>query len=114
MLKVTKSEEGIPEISPADLKQASIKPLMIDVREMHEFVGELGHVEGSKLVTLGEELLNFLEAQDPEKDVVFICHSGGRSARATLAALQMGYKNPMNMKGGMVLWNALGLPTKKN
>ena len=99
----------IPEVSCHDVKKClennTPKIRYIDVRRPDEFVGELGHIDGAKLVTLGEELTQFLEKENKEDEIVFICRSGARSGNATLEALKMGYKKPVNMTGGMLQWN---------
>lgn len=104
---------GAPEISPLALKQQMNQVEMIDVRRDDEFTGELGHIEGARLVTLGEDLESFLNSASKDKPYVFICRSGGRSSQATLSAKQKGFKNVFNMEGGMLKWNALDLPVTK-
>ncbi len=47
-----------------------------------------------------------------DKTVVFICRSGGRSGNATAMAKDQGFANVYNMKGGMLLWNEMGLETE--
>jgi hydroxyacylglutathione hydrolase len=103
---------GVPTIKPQDVKSMSDYAL-IDVRRDDEYSGELGHVEGAKLVTLGEDLKHFLDSMKPESKIIFICRSGGRSAQATLYAQNMGFDDVVNMQGGMLEWNELGLPTVK-
>lgn len=87
--------------------------ILIDVRQPDEFTGELGHVPGSRLVTLGPELEAELNSLDPEDSYIFICRSGGRSANATGYAQTLGFSKVYNMIGGMLEWNRLGLPTEK-
>ncbi len=82
---------------------------LVDVRSQEEFSGELGHVPGSHLKTLGDELDVFLEEADKNKKIVFICRSGRRSEVATLQALERGFKSVYNMDGGMLMWNELNL-----
>ncbi len=103
--------DGVPEISCEDLNGNANRVLMIDVRTPEEFVGELGHVNGAKLVTLGPELTGFLSHLNKEKEVVFLCRSGGRSGQATIEAQRLGIKHPMNLRGGMIRWNELGYKT---
>ncbi len=45
--------------------------------------------------------------------VMFHCQSGGRSARATLFAESVGYKNAHNVSGGIMEWVASGLPVTR-
>ncbi|MBY0516805.1 MAG: rhodanese-like domain-containing protein [Bacteriovoracaceae bacterium] len=86
---------------------------MIDVRMPEEFTGELGHLPGAKLVTLGEDLERFLKSIDPKTEIVFICRSGKRSASATMTALEMGFTSVYNMQGGMLACNQLGVKTER-
>lgn len=46
--------------------------------------------------------------------LVFVCRSGGRSARAAAFALENGFTHVYNMKGGMLAWNQQGLAVEKN
>lgn len=103
--------DGVPSVQPTDLASALKEARLVDVRRPDEYVGELGHVEGAELVTLGPDLEKWLAAGNRDQAIVFICRSGGRSGQATQASLAMGYKNVVNMVGGMLLWNKLGLPT---
>jgi hydroxyacylglutathione hydrolase len=104
---------GIPEITPQQLAENLGRIMIVDVRRPEEYTGELGHIEGSKLVTLGPELVTFLEECDRTKEIVFVCRSGGRSAQATAYSLQMGFQFPRNMLGGMLAWNELSLPVTR-
>ncbi len=101
---------GVFDISPEEVKQKASDVTLIDVRKHDEFVGELGHIKGAQLITL-----DYLsdEIQDLPKDstIVFICRSGGRSGRAAALAQVKGLKHVFNMKGGMMLWNALDFET---
>lgn len=112
--QVIVNEMGAPEISPLALREKVDDVEMIDVRRDDEFVGELGHISGAKLVTLGGPLESFLESAPKDKTYVFICRSGGRSSQATIAAKQLGFQNVFNMEGGMLKWNALDLPVSKD
>ncbi len=102
----------IPLISPKDVLSQRGATL-VDVRMPEEYVGELGHIAGATLKTLGPELDAFLGAVDKNSNLIFICRSGARSGRATTQAMSLGFKNIHNMEGGMLAWNALTLPTEK-
>jgi len=105
---------GVPEVSPEELHQNLQTVRIVDVRRPDEFNGDLAHIEGAELVTLGPQLLEFLEKGDRNQTIVFVCRSGGRSAQATMASLQMGYKTVYNMTGGMLEWNSRELPVKRD
>ena len=93
-----------PQVLSAHLDAAPI----IDVREASEWDGELGHIPGARLVplaTLGTEAASW----DRDKDIVVVCRSGGRSAMAARQLVKMGFTRVMNMRGGMLAFNAGGL-----
>lgn len=82
---------------------------MVDVREPHEFTGILGHIEGAELIPLGTVLQ---QAQDwpRDADLLLICRSGGRSAKAATQLAGLGFTRLMNLRGGMLAWNTARLP----
>lgn len=104
---------GIPEVMPEMVQAVLGQVRLIDVRRPDEFNGELGHVAGSELVTLGGELAAFLENCDRAQEIIFVCRSGARSAQATSYCVEMGFKAVANMRGGMIRWNDLGLPVER-
>lgn len=107
---------GVIDIDPTELAQKiSDMPselIVVDVRQKEEYNGELGRIPGSKLHVL-DQLPNSIKQLPKDKTIVFVCRSGGRSARATDFAMGLGYKNVYNLKGGMLLWNELKLPIEK-
>lgn len=105
--------DGIPVVNPEAVRPALGKVRIIDVRTTEEFNNELGHIGGAELVVLGEDLVRFLESENPEQEIVFVCRSGGRSGHATKYAMDLGYKKVMNMSGGMIRWNELGFPVER-
>ena len=79
---------------------------LIDVRAAHEHAA--GHIPGTSLIELSELTARAAEI-DRARPVVFYCRSGGRSAMATEAFTEAGY-DAHNMTGGMLAWDAAGLP----
>ena len=79
---------------------------LIDVRERDEH--EAGRITGTRLIELGS-LSQEAASLDPSRPVVFYCRSGARSAMATEAFEQAGF-DAHNMAGGMLAWEAAGLP----
>jgi rhodanese-related sulfurtransferase len=79
---------------------------LIDVREPDEY--ETGRIAGARLIPMSR-----LPAEagdlDPERPVVFYCRSGSRSALATEAFRNAGF-DAYNMAGGLLDWDAAGLP----
>lgn len=105
------SSLGIKEIVCEDLKNNLNDFKIIDVRRDDEFTGELGHIQGAELKTLGPELMNYLGNESKSKQIVFVCRSGGRSGQATAIAQDQGFTNVSNMIGGMLEWNRQNYPT---
>jgi glyoxylase-like metal-dependent hydrolase (beta-lactamase superfamily II)/rhodanese-related sulfurtransferase len=89
-------------------------PLLLDVREPEEFVGALGHIEGSLLVPL-----DALERRLPklagyaDRDVVVVCRAGARSASAGAILRRAGFHRVFNLEGGMLEWIAADLPVAR-
>jgi sulfur dioxygenase len=89
-------------------------PLLLDVREPEEFVGELGHIAGALLVPL-----DALERRLPklagyvERDVVVVCRAGARSASAGAILRNAGFQRVINLEGGMLAWAGAGLPVQR-
>jgi sulfur dioxygenase len=102
--------DGIPLVSSTDVLEKVGKVKIIDVRRSDEFNNELGHIRTAQLVTLGADLTKFLEQGDRSEEIVFVCRSGGRSGQATQESIRLGYRNTVNMVGGMLAWNEKALP----
>jgi sulfur dioxygenase len=107
---------AMPVVSAAALaaeQEGASPPLLLDVREPEEFVGELGHIKGALHVPLDvlahrlPKLAGYLG-----REVVVICRSGARSATAGAILRQAGFGQVRNLGGGMLEWNALRLPTE--
>lgn len=99
------------DVTPQEVYEHSTEVYLVDVREDSEYSGNLGHAAHTRLVNLGnvpENIVSFPR----DKTIVFLCRSGGRSAKASLFALQEGFTHVYNMQGGMLLWNELKLPTE--
>lgn len=98
---------------PADYTPREVSELLareeiqlIDVRALHEH--EAGRIAGGRLVELSQ-LSADAHTIDRGRPVVFYCRSGSRSAMATEAFAQAGY-DAHNLAGGMLEWEAAGLP----
>ncbi len=79
---------------------------LIDVRAGYEH--EAGRIAGDRLIEL-QTLASEAGTVDRSRPVVFYCRSGARSAMATQAFAQAGY-DAHNMTGGLLDWEAAGLP----
>lgn len=85
---------------------------VIDVRSPAEYGGELGHLDGARLIPLDE-----LRARAPEvgaagdRPVVVVCQTGRRSGLAAAILKKAGVARVASLAGGMVHWRELGLPS---
>lgn len=103
---------GYRDLDPAALAGFGGTVAMVDVREPHEFTGELGHVAGSRLVPLAT-VVDAARDWPRDDELVLICRSGNRSGRAAQALAAAGFTRVMNLAGGMLAWNAAGLPVER-
>lgn len=99
----------VNDINVRDIAGLRGKVRFVDVREPHEYTGELGHIEGAELVPLATVGVA-MQSWSPEDAVVLICRSGGRSGRAAEMLVQSGFKQVMNMAGGMLAYDSANLP----
>lgn len=75
---------------------------IIDVREDYEY--EEYNI-GATLIPL-DEMVDRMEELEPfkEKELIIHCRSGARSMQAKLYLEDNGFKNVLNLKGGMLAW----------
>jgi len=109
----TVNGEGVLDVSVKDVYAGRAEVKLIDVRRPEEWMGELGHIEGSTLMTLETDFAQGIRAEDREQTIVFVCRSGARSSRAAAYARALGFTDVYNMQGGMIEWNDQRLPTSK-
>ena len=94
---------GIPEITPRDLKTRLDRGddlFLLDVREPHEY--QICNINGT-LIPLGD-LPNRVSELDGTREIVAYCRSGKRSADAIQFLRQAGFKKLLNLKGGILAW----------
>lgn len=96
------------EIDPVWVADHRASVTILDVREAPELTGELGRIDGSLHVPLGE-LRARIDAVPRHRPIICVCRSGRRSAQAALILEQAGIKDVANSAGGMIRWRALGL-----
>lgn len=103
---------GYKDVAPADVKLPAQGFRIIDVREPHEYTGELGHVPGSTLVPM-QAVMAQARGWRRDEELLLVCRSGGRSGQVAQALARAGFSKVMNLAGGMVAWNAAGLPVER-
>lgn len=103
---VVRTPGGVPEVSVEWVRVNRSAIRVVDVREPDEAVGELGAIENSDLVPLGN-LSQQVEAWAREEPLVVVCRSGGRSGKAARQLEELGFHRVASMAGGMVRWRAI-------
>ena len=108
------------EVSPEELERMmlDVKDLLVlDVREASEH--EQGHLKGAMLVPRGIlEAAADLEypkhqpelAAARERPIALYCATGGRSAMAAFTLQLMGFKDVVNLAGGITRWQQENRP----
>ena len=78
--------------------------LLVDVRQPMEY--EIAHIPGAVLIPLGEVERRLFELPS-DRDLVFYCRSGGRSAAAASLAVdaEVTEKSVAHLEGGMLGWD---------
>ena len=100
--------DSMATITPASLQsrlKSEEKPLIVDVREIEEF--DAGHIDGAflaPLATVTEKLSNVAK----DREIVLVCRSGRRSAKAYSELAKRGYTRLFNLEGGMLSWEKSG------
>lgn len=121
MDKVAAAKSVVPAISPAEAAELLGRDdvLFVDVRDAEE-VASSGKILGALNVSRG--MLEFRAddrtpyhnpAFSRDKTIVLYCASGGRSALAGKALMDMDYADVRNL-GGFKPWVDDGLPTERN
>ena len=99
-------EDAVPAITAAALKSRLDRgdPLVIvDVREPHEWdISNLGEYQ-ARLIPLGDVVERMSEL-DTADEIVLMCRSGKRSAKALLRLQGAGFGKLLNLDGGILAW----------
>ena len=96
----------IGRLAPADLAAwradaAREAPLVVDVREPWEF--ERCRIEDSRSIPL-RDLPAQAAGLPQDRELVLVCHHGGRSAQAAMWLARNGFPRVHNLEGGVDAW----------
>ncbi|AUI50232.1 rhodanese-like domain-containing protein [Arthrobacter crystallopoietes] len=98
----------MPETTIDDTHARRTLDQILDIRE--DFETAEGMIPEARHIPMGE-LNARLDEVDRTRRVVVVCRSGNRSARVADALNAAGYTTD-TMTGGMIAWQAAGLPTR--
>lgn len=100
-------------VAEAKAKLDSGEAVMVDVREPNEYAEV--HASGVRLIPVNTVIGEAKQIRDfaGDKEVLFICKSGARSALAAEFAVAAGVDDLalFNVEGGTQAWVAAGFPT---
>ncbi|MDB4949492.1 MAG: UBA/THIF-type binding fold [Gemmatimonadetes bacterium] len=102
------------EVTPAALAArlaAGERPVIVDVREPHEWEIVNLAEHGARLIPLGEVGARMGEL-DPGAEIVVHCKMGGRSAKAVRQLMDAGFGRVANLTGGILAWSEQVDPAK--
>ncbi len=99
----------LPAVPSVSADQVPPGAALLDVREDDEW--QAGHAEGAHHIPLGDLPVRLGEVTELADggELVVVCRSGGRSARA-VAWLAANGVDAVNLDGGMGAWAAAGRP----
>ena len=96
-------ELEVPEVSPHAVGDRSLWRI-VDVREPHEWVGELGRIAEAETIPQGQ-LIQAASNWNRSDRLLLVCRSGRRSWNAAVSLMEMGFTDVSNLTGGMIAWN---------
>jgi len=103
-----------PPLDPVDAAEAcdllAAGAVLVDVREADEYA--YTHVPGAHHIPLSR-FPDGLDELPRDREVLFICHSGVRSALAAAIARRCGLARATNIRGGMLAWEDEDLPIER-
>ncbi len=91
-------------LQPRDLHAylaSGAQPLLLDVREAWEY--QICHLPDSTLLPMGQVLQQY-QTLDSARETVIICHHGVRSQQVAFFLESRGFKNLINLSGGIDAW----------
>lgn len=100
-------QQPIPfkEATPHAIKQridSGEDLVVIDVREPQEV--RIASIEGAEVRPMSQAR-DWIDTLPKDRELVIMCHHGGRSAQVAMALAQRGHTNLTNMTGGIDRWS---------
>jgi sulfur dioxygenase len=106
---VRQNYAGLYEIDPEWVAEHRREVHVLDVRQREELEAPAGRIAGAQLIPLSELKARVTEVPS-DKPVIAVCHAGMRSGLATTILRAAQFTQVANLRGGMQLWEQMGLP----
>lgn len=110
---IAEAKKSINRVTVGDVKNmidAKENIVLLDVRNEHEF--EQGHIPGAINIPRGSLEFDAVRIiPDKNARIIVYCGTDRRSVLATRTMNDMGYKNAVDMTGGLKAWKEAGYPT---
>lgn len=90
------------------LSEAAVLPILLDAREPDEYA--VSHLHGARNVGFEDFDLDTLNGIDKEASIVIYCSVGYRSEKIGEKLQRAGFKNVVNLRGGIFDWANQQLP----
>lgn len=98
----------VKDLTPEEAKRLYEEGVpFVDVREVEEYAQ--ARIPGASLLPLSEFMARYEEIPK-DRPVVLYCRTGNRSWQAAAWLSSQGYKEVLNLEGGIVRWYRSGLP----
>lgn len=105
--------QDLQEVTPKEaVVMVNKGALILDVRENHE-VETLAYKADNVMHIPLSQLESRIKEVPMDKNLVMACRSGRRSVRAAGILADNGYKNMVNLKGGIIAWQDNGFEVAK-
>ncbi|MGV8125516.1 MAG: MBL fold metallo-hydrolase [Candidatus Xenobiia bacterium LiM19] len=96
------------------MMESGIPLLLLDVRESPELVDIEGHLPGIVHIPIGRLSFRLDKLRKHQKkEIVAVCHSGGRAHTAAQILMQAGFPHVSLLKGGMKAWRLAGYEVER-
>jgi rhodanese-related sulfurtransferase len=94
-------KQMLPRDLAARLRDRNEPPLLLDVREPWEY--GICRIEGAQSLPM-RQIPAALDELDRDRELVVICHHGIRSQQVAMYLDHQGFRNVINLQGGVAAW----------
>ena len=102
--KSLKESGNVSVLAPEAFKEKSMNQTIVDVRTPAEYSS--GHIEGAiNIDFFSDDFLEQIGQLDKSETLFVYCKSGNRSSKAAQKILGLGFKEVVDLQGGIKNWS---------